>query len=226
MFAGTSPVCLGSAATGSGTYFQVRASSDSVSSLLPGRTAASMPLCRAKPSSFSDPTAPLAARSAPGRGGQAEALAGAADGSLWLAGSGIYRVVRKHRELSLIPENPFAGPPPDAFIASNPSGGIWSCFARNLLHRDVGKCLPSGLCRALAFTRGGNVWAGYTDGFAVVPANARSAAAREFQPGRDVGNTTRATPSFPICAAGCGADPQTGSTLPMSPRLSKACGCT
>lgn len=48
------------------------------------------------------PGGELVARTPPGRGGDAGVLARGADGSIWLAGSGIYRVSQRGRELILL----------------------------------------------------------------------------------------------------------------------------
>jgi ligand-binding sensor domain-containing protein len=112
----------------------------------------------------------LAARTAPGRGGEAEALARASDGSIWLAGSGFYRLRRNGRELSLEPENPAAGPPPLPYLAADPTGAIWGCFAGALIRWGgedrwmvVRNDLPHFQCRALAPLSDDDVWLGYVD---------------------------------------------------------------
>jgi len=144
------------------------------------------------------PDGNLAARTPPDQGGKADALARAADGSIWLAGTGIFRVVRKGRELSLMPRDPPGGSPLDAFLASDPAGGLWGCFAGTLIRQVDGiwrtvsrEGLPRGICRSLAFPGNGDVWAGYIHGFALIHPGARGAAAvHGFQDGGEVGNAT------------------------------------
>jgi tRNA A-37 threonylcarbamoyl transferase component Bud32 len=117
------------------------------------------------------PRGTLAARTPPGQGGQAEALARASDGSIWLAGAGFYRVLKNGPNLSLVPENPHEGAPDSSYLASDPAGVIWGCFAGSLIRREgekwrtvVDNRLPQLPCRALALLANGDVWIGYDGG--------------------------------------------------------------
>jgi hypothetical protein len=88
----------------------------------------------------------------------------------WLAGSRFYRVLKKGRNLSLAPENPPGGPPASPYLASDPAGVIWGCFAGILIRREPGKWrtvvhdgLPPLQCRTLAPLANGDAWIGYAD---------------------------------------------------------------
>ena len=146
----------------------------------------------------------LAARTAPGQGAQAEALARASDGRIWLAGSGIYRVVKNGPKLALVPDNPPDGAAADPYIASDPSGVVWSCFAGTLIRREAAGWRtvarnglpPLGQCRSLAPLQNGDVWVSYVkaaDGgsFARVrPAAGGNAAVQLFRTGGEIGLAT------------------------------------
>ncbi|HTQ31878.1 MAG TPA: two-component regulator propeller domain-containing protein, partial [Opitutaceae bacterium] len=142
------------------------------------------------------PDGSLAARTPPGQGGTAQALAQAGDGSIWAAGSGIFRVVRNAQVLFLVPENPGRGPASDVMIAAAPGGGIWACFAGNLMRQEgrnwrtiAQDGVPPGVCRGLAFA-GADVWAGYNLGFVMVqPETDGPAAVRVFPATSDTGDT-------------------------------------
>lgn len=147
------------------------------------------------------PDGSLAARTPPERGGGAETLARTSDGSIWLAGSGIYRVLKKGRELSLAPENPPEGPPPHAYIASDPSGTLWGCFGDTVMRRDGANWrtiarngLPQQQCRSLVPLENGDTWIGYTGGptgGAIALVHPASGSARLFPSGSggDIGLT-------------------------------------
>jgi len=143
------------------------------------------------------PDGTIGSRTSPGYGGQADALARTADGSIWLAGSEIYQVLQKGRGLALIPANPPGESPSDAVIASERGGGMWVCFAGNLIHWEGGRWqtvarggLPQpGRCRSLAVVEGGDIWAGYNDEVALIHWNGQgTGAVREFPSGGDTGN--------------------------------------
>jgi tRNA A-37 threonylcarbamoyl transferase component Bud32 len=198
MFAGTSAGVARLSPDGEWTVLPGTREFGSIGSLLPGRDGSIYAAVSQEAVVQLRPDGTVGARTLPGAGGRAQALAHAADGTIWLAGSGFYRVIPNGRELSLIAENPPGGPPSDAFLTSDPAGGLWGCFAGNLVRREAGIWLsvahgglPQALCRALAFPQNGDVWAGYTSGFAVVHRDAQGAATvREFKSGGDTGNST------------------------------------
>jgi tRNA A-37 threonylcarbamoyl transferase component Bud32/ligand-binding sensor domain-containing protein len=143
------------------------------------------------------PDGTLDARTPPQQGGKAELLARTADGSIWLAGSEIYQVLQKGRDLTLNPANPPGERPTNAVIGPDSRGGLWACFAGNLLHWDAGEwqtaardglSLP-GPCRSLAVAAGGDIWAGYNGEVVVVHRNGQgTTAVRAFPSGGDTGN--------------------------------------
>ena len=124
------------------------------------------------------PDGTLAGRTPPGQGGGAAALAQTPDGSIWLGGNGIYRVVEKGHDLALLPEKIPGAPLPETIVHTDPRGGLWGCFSGNLIRREAGTwrsvahdSLLPGLCRSLAFA-GGDVWAGFNTGLGWVHASA------------------------------------------------------
>ena len=139
------------------------------------------------------PGGAIDARMAGGQDVQPQFLARGADGSVWAAGAGFCRLVRKGGELIALAENPQGAVPSDSFVASDPSGAVWGCFSGGLIRRGPGawqtiarEGMPAGLCRSLAFS-GGDVWAGYNTAIAWVRAEAGASQVRRFTTSRDAG---------------------------------------
>lgn len=129
------------------------------------------------------PGAAIDARMQNGADVQPQFLARAADGVVWVAGAGFYRLVRKGGELIASRDNPEVTVPSDPFIASDPSGALWGCFSGGLIRRGPGgwqtvarEGMPVGIRRSLAFSAGGEVWAGYNTAHAWVRTEAGGAA--------------------------------------------------
>lgn len=143
------------------------------------------------------PDGTLAARTPPGTGEMPTSLAQDSNGSVWMAGNGIHRVVRKGRDLALAPENLPDEPAANTLIVSAAGGSLVGCFEGNLIRRDAGMWrtvarngLPGGLCRSVAFSPPGDLWAGYVGGFAWVHTSPSGAASiRVFSGGGDIGIT-------------------------------------
>lgn len=137
----------------------------------------------------------IAAFAAVGQGRTVEALARDAEGSVWAGGSGLYRLLKRYSDIALEPYALPIGLRAPVFIASDLSGVIWGCSSGLLLRRQesvwriVARAgVPQGLCRGLAFEPGGDVWAGYNTGLALIhPEQNDTAILRTFQPGRNFG---------------------------------------
>ena len=133
----------------------------------------------------------LLARTPPGAGGRANGLAQSADGTIWLSGSGFYRVVARGRELALIADNPPGGSPPDAAIAADAQGNLWGCFPGTVVRRAEGGWrtlardgLPQSACWGLAFPTPRDACAGFNNGFASLRLRSQDAATvRNFSTG-------------------------------------------
>ena len=145
------------------------------------------------------PDGALAARTPLGQGARAEVLARTADGQVWMAGAGIYRVRKRGRNLSLDPEDL----PGDRASAGNialdrRTGDLWACSAEGLLHRETGAWrlvagrgdLPEKSCISLAVQPSGDVWLGYSglQMFAMVHPGGRDVSVRRFQDGDELGS--------------------------------------
>ena len=197
LYAGTSAGIARLSADGEWTVLPASSQFGSVSSLLPQNDGSMYAVLSRVGALRLAPGGALVARTAPEQGGQADALAQAADGSIWLAASGIFKVGPKKNRLSLIADNPPGAAPTDVFLASDPAGAVWGCFAGTIVRRDpagwrtiVSRGLPTGFCRALAFTPGGDVWAGFTNGFALVHPDPRGATVHSFGPTGNGDTTT------------------------------------
>jgi len=137
------------------------------------------------------PDGSLLARTPPEAGSRAYVLARSANGSIWLSGSGFYRVIARGTDLSLIADNPPEGPPADGVVASDPQGSLWGCFAGAVVRQMEGgwrtvarNGLPQSLCFGLAFPRAGDVWDGFNGGFArVQPRSQGGTTVRSFSAG-------------------------------------------
>lgn len=116
------------------------------------------------------PEGSLVARTPLGQGARAETLARTADGQVWLAGAGIYRVHKSGSNLSLEPEDLPGGRLSAAGIAfDRRTGDLWACSAEGLIHKESGRWkpitrrgeLPEKPCISLAVASNGDVWLGY-----------------------------------------------------------------
>ena len=173
MYAGTS---AGVARLDNGTWNALASlrGIGSVSSLLAGRDDRLWAAVPGKAVLKLAPNGAIEASTPPGQTGVGEALARGADGSVWLAGDEIYRILQKGRNLALSPQNP-AGPSlANGRVASDTQGGLWACLAGSLLRWQAGtwaniaEGLPAARCRSLAFARSGDIWAGYGADLALI----------------------------------------------------------
>lgn len=131
----------------------------------------------------------------PGQAGVGETLARAVDGSIWIAGDQIYRVVGKGSELALVRDNS-APPAANGRVDADSDGGLWTCRGGGLMTRegdawrDVAKGLPPDRCRSVAFAPGGDIWAGFGSAFALIRPSVASgnAGVRIYSGGGETGN--------------------------------------
>ena len=111
----------------------------------------------------------LVARTPVGQSARAETLARTADGQVWLAGGGIYRLRKRGASLSLDPEElPGDRSTAEVIALDKRTGDLWGCSAVGLMRRESGSWrsvtkagdLPARSCVSLAFA-GSDIWLGY-----------------------------------------------------------------
>jgi tRNA A-37 threonylcarbamoyl transferase component Bud32 len=116
------------------------------------------------------PDGNLAARTPVGEGGQAAKLVRTGDGTIWLSGARIYRVLKTGGVLSLVPEKLPDDRPSDAHIALDRfTGDLWACYAGGLIRKEPGgwrqiagsPYLPDRACISLDLQANGDAWLGY-----------------------------------------------------------------
>ncbi|MBV9611946.1 MAG: protein kinase, partial [Acidobacteriaceae bacterium] len=125
------------------------------------------------------------ARSPPGQDPEAMQLARGNDGQVWLAGSGVGRIVWSGKAPNIIPEQ-LPGPRvlgADIKFESN-TGKLWVCYGGGLAVKEDGhwrrittaEGLLENPCRSLAALPNGDVWIGYftAAAFALVHEDARN----------------------------------------------------
>jgi len=136
----------------------------------------------------------------PTHGSPGMRLAQTKDGSLWLAGIGVSRVVVGDGQAKLI-EQPLPAKHANGLdIETNPSNGdLWACYEGGLVKKELSGWLSitekDGLlenaCRSIAVGRNGDVWYGYNSMRAFTLVKPRPNAPpqlRHFRPGGDVGD--------------------------------------
>jgi tRNA A-37 threonylcarbamoyl transferase component Bud32 len=141
----------------------------------------------------------LAARTPLGQGAWAEMLARTADGQVWMAGAGIYRVRKRGSNLSVDPEDlPGDRSSAGDIALDRRTGDLWACSAEGLIHRQAGAWrliagrgeLPEKSCISLAVQANGDVWLGYPGlhMFFLVHPGGGDVRVRRFQGGDELGS--------------------------------------
>ena len=127
-------------------------------------------------------------------------LAETGDGSLWLAGIGVSRVVVANGQAKLVEEPLPARHWNGLDIETNPSNGdLWACYDGGLIKKEISGWVSitekDGLlqngCRSIAVSPNGDVWYGYNSIAAFTLVKPRPNAPpqlRHFRPGGDVGD--------------------------------------
>jgi ligand-binding sensor domain-containing protein/tRNA A-37 threonylcarbamoyl transferase component Bud32 len=146
------------------------------------------------------PDGSLTARTPVGEGARAETLVRTADGQVWVAGAGIYRLRKRGASLSLDPEDlPGDRASAGGIALDKRRGDLWACSADGLIHREAGTWrlitrrgeLPERSCISLAIQSDGDVWLGYPGlrSLALVhPGPAAQDRVRLFQSGPEAGD--------------------------------------
>lgn len=192
----------------------------SISSLLPGQDGSLYAVVSREAVIRLSAEGTLAARTLPRQAGQPEVLARASDGSVWVAGSGIYRLEQRGREIFLAKDNPltrrsasaadsdmasrWSGPAPfssgSAKIAADPNGVLWGCAPGTLMLREAGTWRTIAAetpslepCLSLLPLNSGQAWVGYAASFLfalVRPGISSGSTLHEFRGGGDIGSAT------------------------------------
>ena len=140
------------------------------------------------------PDGSLAARTPLGQGARAQTLARTADGQIWLAGAGMYRVQNRGSNLSLDPEDlPGDRSSVEGIALDRQTGELWACSAEGLLHKEAGTWrqiagLGGAPCLSLAVQGNGDVWLGYPGLTLVHPGLAKQDRVIQFPSGKEVGD--------------------------------------